>query len=386
MKRMLMTATVPSMIGQFNMNNISILLDMGYEVHVACNFKDRTVWPEERVKGFIEELKRLGVSYHQIDFSRDPKNIGKMILAYKQVERLIKLYKFNLVHCHTPIAGAITRIVCYRNHVKVIYTAHGFHFYTGAPKKNWLIYYPVEKMLSYITDILITINREDYKRAKKKFKAGKVLYIPGVGIETDKFSRGNADIEKKRKELGLLEKDIMLLSVGELCKRKNHEIVIRALKRVDNPRIHYFIAGSGELEESYKNLVKEINIDKNVHFLGYRKDISELCQAADLYIFPSIQEGLPVALMEAIACKTPVICSDIRGNSDLVRNRECLFDPENIESVIECIQDKIHLSQCDQISMEMGAEANYRRLFQYDLQAVKQKMDIIYKESGGVLN
>ncbi len=301
------------------------------------------------------------------------------------MDRLIKQYGFQLVHCHTPTAGAIARVACYKNHVRVIYTAHGFHFYTGAPKKNWMIFYPEEKVLSYVTDVLITINREDYRRAKKRLKAGKILYIPGVGVDTEKYKKGNGDPEDKRKELNLSGNDIMLLSVGELSARKNHEIVIRALGKINNLRLHYFIAGTGELKEAYTNLVKELNLDKNIHFLGYRTDISELCHAADLYIFPSVQEGLPVALMEAIASRTPVICSDIRGNVDLIRDRRYLFDPKCVDSVAQCIEDKVGFGQRDQISVVMQEEitSNYVRLSRYDLLAVKRKMNKVYKEGGG---
>lgn len=315
-----MLAAVPSMIGQFNMENIRLLLDMGYEVHVACNFYDTSVWAKERTKEFKYRLKELEIHYHQIEFCRSPKEVKRIIQSYRQMDVLLKREKFRFVHCHTPVAAAVCRLACHRNQVKVIYTAHGFHFYDGAPIKNWLFYYPVEWLCSWWTDVLITINKEDYRRAKRRLHAKKTVYVPGVGVDTEKFKPDVVCREKKREELGLKETDIMLLSVGELNKNKNHAVVIRALVALNNKSIHYFIAGQGELKEKLLQLAGRLGIRRRVHLLGYRSDVPELMQAADIYALPSIREGLNVSLMEAMASGLPCICSDIRGNRDLIEN------------------------------------------------------------------
>ena len=340
-----MTATVPSMIGQFNMNNIQILQRMRYEVDVACDFNDRSVWTTRRVEQFKIELNKLHVDYFQVDYSRSPLRILKHIKSYQQLNRLVKERGYDFIHCHTPVASVISRIVAHENRVKIIYTAHGFHFYDGAPLKNWIIFYPVEKLFSRWTDVLITINSEDYERAKDKFSAGKVEYVPGVGIDTNKFHSDIIHKRRKREELKLTDRDIMILSVGELSLRKNHKVVIEALAELKNlegfDQIRYFICGQGEQSEDLQRLANGLGIENNVHFLGYRTDIDELCQAADLFILPSLQEGLPVALMEAIATQTPVLCSDIRGNSDLIHNPKFLFDPKNKNDLKILLQDEL---------------------------------------------
>ena len=188
---------------------------------------------------------------------------------------------------------------------------------------NWLVYYPVEKMLSRWTDVLITINHEDYARAKKKFRAGKTYYLPGIGIDLERFHVGAAQtIQQKRQELGLQPQDVFLLSVGELSDRKNHVVVIEAMKQLiqRHPQLRYFICGQGEKKQELQQLIRKYHLEDHVKLLGFRTDVAELCQAADVFVFPSKQEGLPVALMEAMACGVPVVCSRIRGNTDIVKD------------------------------------------------------------------
>lgn len=138
MKRMLMVASVSSMIGQFNMNNIKILQELGYQVEVSCNFHNRSVWNDDRVEAFIKELKlkEKKIKTYQIDFSRSSKDMFQHMKSYKQLDYLMKKRKYDFIHCHTPIAGAIARLVVHKNNIKVIYTAHGFHFFKGAPIQN----------------------------------------------------------------------------------------------------------------------------------------------------------------------------------------------------------------------------------------------------------
>lgn len=389
MKKMLMLATVPSMIGQFNMSNIDILLDLEYKVHVACDFKDRSVWTEDRVNQFVNDLREKDISYFQIGFPRNPMHINKIISSYKALMKLVETENYSFIHCHTPIASAIARTVAHKTKTKVIYTAHGFHFYDGAPKKNWMIYYPIEKFLSRWTDILITINKEDYNRAKNEFHAKKTVYVPGVGVDTEKFHSGLVDIDKKREELGVAKDDIMLLSVGELSKRKNHEAVIRALKELKNPKIKYFIVGKGDLKEYLEDLINNLELELCVTLLGFRGDVSDLCQAADMFVFPSHQEGLPVALMEAIACKTPVVCSNIRGNIDLVKNDACLFNENNVADIKSClenilIKDGEYATRSSLFeSMKNIVADNFSCLKTYNLINVQEKISALYFELGG---
>ncbi len=384
----LMIASVASMIDQFNMDNISILLKLGYEVHVAADFVDGGTINQERIENLKTRLLEMGVDVFHIVIPRKITAINKIITAYKEVKDLCDANCYRIVHCHSPIGGVVARMAARdirKKGTKVIYTAHGFHFYDGAPKKNWLMFYPVEKECSRLTDVLITINKEDYNRAKKSFHAKETMYVPGVGVDTDKFSSGLIDIALKRNELGVEKNQYMFLSVGELSKRENHEVVIKTLSKIDTVDYKYFIVGKGELEKYLEDLVKALGLENKVYLLGYRTDVSELCQAADLFIFPSHQEGLPVALMEAIACKTNVICSNIRGNVDLVLDDAYLFDEHNVNAVVDCINALVD-SKKREIFLEDSKEMvlkNYNHLKKFDLLAVREAMRKIYSEKSG---
>lgn len=315
-KKVLMLATVPSMIGHFNMENIAILQNLDCEVHVAADFTDTSVWPLESTEAFLQEMQKKNIPCIQIDFSRSYLKINRHVKAYKQLVKLLQKENYSFIHTHTPIASALARIAAHKTKTKIIYTAHGFHFFKGAPFKNWIFFYPIEFLLSRWTDILLTINQEDYQRAKKHFAPKKLIYLPGIGIDTSIFEK-KIDISAKRKELGLMPQDIIIFSNGELSHRKNQKIVIEALSQLkEKARIHYFICGTGAMESELKKLAVEHNI--HLHLLGFRHDVPELFQVCDLFIFPSLQEGLPVALMEAIASDCPILCSRIRGSVDLV--------------------------------------------------------------------
>lgn len=373
MKKALITATIGSFLGWFEVNDIHLLQNMGYEVHCACNMD--LISTEERRKN----LRESGAVLHHIPFNRNP--ISKdNVRCYKQLDDLFKRECFVLVHCHTPVAGVLTRFAVkkYRKFgTKVIYTAHGFHFFTGAPKKNWIIFFPIEWILSWITDVLITINKEDYKRAKQRLHAKKTVYIPGVGIDLKKITSIITNPKAKRVELGVDKNQKMLLSIGELTNRKNHESVIKAIKEMNDKSIQYFIAGKGELIGYLSNLVQKLQIEDQVHFLGYRNDISELLHATDVFVLPSHQEGLSVALMEAVACETLVACSRIRGNTDLITDERLLFDENDTKSVSETIDIVFNLNSYE---IDMIKEANLKNLKKFELSKVS---DLMKKEYGG---
>lgn len=373
MKKALIVATTTSFITDFELSDIGILQDFGYEVHSASN-----VNINNRSDSY-NRLNAIGVVQHQIDFSRSPFSLSNLI-AYKQLKRLLKEEHFDLIHCHTPVGGFLARLSARKKkEIKMIYTAHGFHFFKGnSPIKN-CIFHTVEKFCAKYTDALITINNEDYEAAQK-FKlrnSGKLYKINGVGINTDKFAAVDIDIAKKRTELGISQDDIMLLSVGELIERKNHIVVINALKNIDNPRLHYFIAGCGILEENFLKKIQEFNLADRVHLLGYRTDISELCACADVFVFPSFQEGLSVALMEAMACGLPVIASKIRGNVDLIEEGKggILVSPFRTEEFKDAI---MRLSNDNSLWEEYGAH-NKEAIKKFDIKVIKTIMEEIYK-------
>lgn len=375
---MLIVASVASMIEQFNMPNILLLQSMGYEVQVACNFKKGSTCSTEKIEELKKKLIELQVKSYQIDFSRSVASLLEHKKAYKQLDKIVKENRYAFIHCHSPIGGVIGRMVAHKCGVKIIYTAHGFHFYKGAPLKNWLLYYPVEKLCSRWTDVLITINKEDYALARKKMHAKKVEYVPGVGIDLSQFSMPCPDKQAKRKELQIPEDMVWILSVGELIERKNHRNLIKAVAQVENAVLT--IAGKGELLEELKTLAKNLGVEKRVKFLGYRIDITELCESADLFAFPSYQEGLPVALMEAMASELPVICSNIRGNTDLVDVGKggYLFSPGNVEEIIDSINKILK----DNLK-ELG-RYNKQKIVPFGLLEIIEKNKELYNSIGEV--
>lgn len=312
MKKALLVTTVSGFVPQFEMNNVKILQEMGYEVHYAANY-DMPSYGKDNSR-----LNGTGIIGHQVDFVRSPYS-RQNLRVYRQLKTLMQQEHFDLVHCHTPMGGVMARLAAHAAGVRpVIYTAHGFHFFKGAPLINWLVYYPVERWLSRWTDQQICINQEDYERAKR-FYARRVDYVPGVGMDLKKLRiLSEKERLEKREELGIEPQRQVLLSVGELIRRKNHESVIRAIAKLKDPSLLYLICGHGELEDDLKSLVNELGLTSQVWFAGYRTDVIDIYQISNLYIFPSYQEGLPMALLEAMSCGMPVICSDIRGSSDLM--------------------------------------------------------------------
>ena len=373
MKKVLLVTTVSGFVPQFEMNNVAILKEMGYEIHYASNYNNPSYGNDN------SRLDGTGIIRHQIDFSRSPYS-KQTYIAYKQLKKLMMETQFDLVHCHTPMGGALARLAAKNTNTEpVIYTAHGFHFYKGAPIQNILVYKTMEKWLAHYTDALITINQEDYAAAQKfKFKIhGKAYYVPGVGIDTQKYKKIEVDKKEKRRSLGVKEDNFLLLSVGELIKRKNHEVIIHALAELNDPNIIYLICGQGQLENHLKNLIKELHLENNVKLLGFRNDVAEICKVSDMFIFPSLQEGLPVAMMEAMACQLPVIASDIRGNTDLASDgiSGILCNPTNVEDFAKAI---MKMSLDKDLRNNIGTQ-NLLVIQKFDISVCKKEMLNIYK-------
>ena len=378
MKKVLFVATVvKTHIMEFHIPYLKMFKEMGWETAVAARNDYEN--PADCVIPYCD-------IYYNIPFERNPLKPGNL-KAYKELKHIIDEGEYDIIHCHTPVGAMLTRLAAKqarKQGTKVFYTAHGFHFYKGAPAINWILYYPVEKWLSRYTDVLITINKEDYERAKT-FKAGKVCYVPGVGIDLKKFNAGYVNKEQKRKEIGVSADDFVLLSVGELIPRKNHEVVIRALsvlKRLDKlNHIEYVICGRGAYEADLRKLAEELDVADHVHFLGYRNDISEICNCADLFVFMSHQEGLPVALMEAMACGLPAVCSNIRGNTDLIEDGVTGLLANNTP---EEVAQSISKMKSDTALRNRVASAALQKIKQFDLSSVEDEMSKIY--GGGVRN
>lgn len=319
MKKVLFVASVKIHIISFHLPYLKWFKEQGYEVHVAANSTDDVDIPNCDV-------------FHNINFERFPFSKSNL-KAYGDLKEIILKNYFDIIHCHTPVASVLTRLAARTaKSTTVIYTAHGFHFYDGAPLLNWLIYYPVERFCAKFTDKLITINTEDYERANQWSlrNNGKVYYVPGVGVDFSKFNSNNIDVAKKKQELGISEDSEVILSVGELNENKNHEVVIRAIAEIKDQNFVYLIAGKGQLKDYLERLIAEKGLIGKVKLLGYRTDINELLKITDLFVFPSKREGLPVSLIEAMASSVNCIASDIRGNRDLLtENKRFQIDELN---------------------------------------------------------
>lgn len=377
MSRVLIVASVASMIEQFNMPNIRLLLNRGVKVEVATHFSPESTFSPERNREFYKELESLGVIVHNVPFSRRISNLKNHIRALKMVLEITKKEKIDFIHAHSPIGGVVARIAGKINGVKVIYTAHGFHFYKGSSVFSWLTYYPSEKILSYFTDTLITINKEDYNLAQKKFHAKHIRRIPGVGVDTDQFQKTNS-LPPAHGE----HKKIRFISVGELNRNKNHILVINALSTIHNFDFEYVICGRGKLEDYLKSEAEKKHLKDRLILKGYQKNIKELLSDSDIFIFPSKREGLSLALMEAMAAGLPVICTDIRGNNELIEDgvNGFLIQDGEVEKLKHTI---ISLCEDEELRSQMALN-NLKKVQQYDIKRINLQMDQIYTETLGL--
>jgi len=376
--KILFIATVTEHINAFHLPYLKWFKEQGWEVHVAT-------------KG------AHGISYcdkkHDISIERSPFKIGN-IKAYFELKKIIKTEKYDIIHGHTPMGGILTRL-CGKKHrkngAKIMYTAHGFHFYKGAPLINWLLYYPIEKWLSLFTDALITINHEDYELAKQKMGVKNIYYVPGVGVDTDNFATSGVSNEEKRAELNIPLDATVLISVGELNRNKNHQAIIKAIAELKNGKqqidrrieaslpnddLYYIICGQGILNKELQALCKQLRVHDHVIFLGQRTDIADLLHMSDIFVFPSLREGLPVSLMEAMAAGLPCVASKIRGNVDLIEGGAGGFLCEgNSPGVYAYAIDAIVHSENFRNSM---AENNKTAIQKFSLSVVMEKMKEIY--------
>lgn len=368
MKKILFISNISNRITNFAIPSIIAGQSLGYEFHMAANYYN-----------FTDDPSKYNVKIHHIDIERNPFNI-KNIKAYKQMLHLIKKEKFDVIHCNTPMGGVLGRICGTKVGVKtIIYTAHGFHFYKGAPLINRTLYKWAEMYLARKTDAIITINKEDYEAAKlmKLRDNGKVYYIPGVGIDVDKIRQIEVDRSKKRAEFGIKDNNFVITAVGRLEKNKNVENMIRAVAKTKN-NINLLLCGDGEQADYLKRLAKELNVEDRVIFAGFRDDVFEILKASDAYMLISYREGLSRSLMEAMATGLPCIVSKIRGNVDLIEDGigGYLVDPNDIDKIAFAI-NKIAKDKNLRIKMR---QVNLKKIQSCSIENIQSQMARIYLE------
>lgn len=314
MEKVLYVATYGDFFASFQIDNMKLWQKLGCEVHCAADFTDKNY------NRFTEKIDAIGVTKHQVDFVRTPFSL-KNFNAYKQIKNILNDEEITILDTHNPVASILSRLAAKSAGIKkVMYTVHGFFFYKGASLKNNLLFKPVEFVMARLTDIIITTNLEDYEAAKKMKVRGKSYYVHGVGVDVSNIRKLLISKAEKRNEFGIPEDALVMISIGENIPRKNHETAIRAFAKLNNQNVYYIVVGDGALHQYLIDLSKELGVKDRVLFPGYREDANELLKMSDIYVFPSLQEGLSVALMQAMAAKLPVIASKIRGNVDCIDN------------------------------------------------------------------
>ncbi len=313
MKRVLLTCT-DLMTIQFMVPHIRYLADNGFSLDLACSVVGDRL---EDVKNAVGDVATI----HTLRLQRSPFSPNNL-KGYGDLKKLLNENTYDIIWTNEPVMGVMTRFAARKARKKgtiVLYMAHGFHFFKGAPLINWLMWAPTEIIMSRFNDVLVTINWEDYNWAKKHTYTHVIKHIDGIGVD---FSNREGVIsrEEKRAQLNASPDDILVLSVGELQKRKNHQAIIRAIAKLNNPHIKYIICGQGELEDYLRKLVLTLKLDKQVFFLGYRQDIPEIMSACDIFAHPSIREGLGLASLEAMASGLPLVTSNVQGVPDYVEN------------------------------------------------------------------
>lgn len=335
----LLLATTGGFVPQFEMENVRILQEMGAVVHYAANFEN-PVYHVER-----KQLEDMGIRLHQVAIHKSPFHFGKNLRAYRELIHLVERENITCIHCHNPVGGVLGRLLgrhFQKSYLKVVYTAHGFHFYQGASMVNWLCYYPVERLLAGYTDALITINEEDYELAGRfRMKSyGRVYKIPGVGIRKERLRVQECAGNELRRRCRIPAGAFHMVSIGELNQNKNHKIVIKAMACLNNPNIYYTICGEGSERSRLVKLIRKLHMEKQIRLAGYQNDIASYLKSADCFVFPSVREGLGMAALEAMAMGLPVIASDNRGTREYMKDGQngcvCRWDDE------EAFRDAIH--------------------------------------------
>lgn len=375
--KILFVSNVRSHIGQFHTNFINLLKENGHTIDVSCfdNSADKD--------GF--DFKAIN-KFNFIPLQRSPYK-KENIRAIKQLKELIIKENYDIIHCHTPMGAVAARTAAKlaKSKAKVIYTAHGFHFFKGAPKMNWLFFYPVEKMLAHYTDTLININQEDYSLATtKKFKVrDEIIKVNGVGVDLSKFSVVTPQMKLQlREEYGFNHDDFMLIYPADLVTGKNQEMIFKAVKILKDkiPAIKLLLPGHQKMIDEYREMVKAMGIEENVEFMGYRRDIARLVAMCDVSVSASRREGLPVNLIEALAIGKPIVATRVRGNSDIVEDgvNGFLIELDDYNTMAEKL---LKIYSDPQLAKKMGEEA-VRLSNKYSIEEVNKSLAEVYKKYG----
>lgn len=371
MKKRVLFVAVVFCFFDFEKSDMEILQQMGFEIHIAARIDD------EDDDGRFDYLQ---IKKHNIDFSRLPFS-KQSIIAYKQLKRLLEDIHFDIIHCHTPIAAAITRLAAIdtrKNGTKVIYTDHGFHFHKTSGCLTWFLYYPLEYICSFYTDMILTINKEDWN-VIQRFPVKEKRYIPGVGVDVKRIMQMAVNRAEIRKQFNLPENAFVILSVGELSVRKNHEVIIKAISKLNIPNIYYLICGEGSKREYLEKLVVASGLSDQIIFAGAtaHETVLSLGHAIDLGAVPSLIEGLGLTGIEILAAGKPLVASNVHGINDYVKYGKTGIScpPHDVEAFSQAIykmySDKQFYEECRKHTQE--------KAFEFDIEIVKNLMITNYQ-------
>ena len=376
-KRALIITALTGFVRAFLLQDIEILQKLGYEVHCAAN----GIGDDDTVSKNKEYFNNLGAEFHQIDFSSNNPFSKSTLKTYKQVSSLLKEQYFDLIAVHTPIPGVVVRLAArkYRKKgTKVVYTTHGFYFHKKGSKKQNIIFGNIEKFMSRFSDAIVTINNEDYTAAKK-MHSPLVYHINGVGVDTKKYILDEFDRTAYREKLGVSKNQTVLLSVGEISYRKNYQVVIKALSKLKEHNLVYLICGKGLTGDGITKELQQLarNLNVNVIFLGYRRDIPEIIASSDIGVIPSNREGLGLAGIEMLAGGLPVVGSSVQGIKDYVVPEKTgyLADPYDEDDFAKAISKLIDPSAREKMKNTCIQEAKL-----FDKQTSYKQLTDIYSE------
>ena len=359
----------------FLIPHVKRLVNDGFTVDIACSaakeFSDQNY--EKEIKSKIPP----GCNYFSISSSRSPLSLSN-VKAYQELKFILKREKYDLVWTNEPVMGVITRLASLtfrRSDLKVLYLVHGLHFFKGGPILNWF-FFPVELIVSLFTDLTVTINKLDTQFVSS-FLFSPVKYIKGIGFEHGKFNSINTSIDYKslRSSFGFSPRDVVLIAVGELMPRKNHIVAIKALSKIANSNVKLLICGVGPLNDELNNLVKDLNLSQRVVFAGLRNDIASMLKISDVFIHPSVREGLGIAPLEAMASGLPIITSNAQGITDYSIDNVTGFvcDPNDEDCFTKSI-DK--LLQSEELRKKIGSN-NIKHSREFDISQSTNSMSKI---------
>lgn len=373
MKKILLLSPTGSIHSRFNTANIKAIDKLGYELHLLANFENGP-GPEGKNEAFAKSCIEQGYFVHNFPFSRG--GALKNIAYVSELKKFLRKEKFDIVHAHTETGGLLLRLASSaKGPSRFIYTAHGMSFWKGCPLKNRLIYKTIEWWICGGMDKNLGMNQEEID-VLRKWNSKTAAYVHGIGLNLERFQKTGRPREEVRAEFGLKADDKFIVSVGELDDNKNHITVIKALAMLEHKNFKYVVCGVGPNKEMLEKYAQERGLGEKVILAGYRSDIPDILNAADIFLFPSFHEGMPVAALEAMACGLPLICSKIRGNVDIVKDGEngFLFEPEDFMT-LALLLEKLF---CNPKQALLFGEKNKEIVKDYSLDSLIKELIKIY--------